>query len=46
LPRVSSQPLYLTGGSEFPVYYHAAIGCDDLAYAMALLADATKATAK
>lgn len=41
LPKVSSEPIYLPDGEPFPAYYHGALGCDDLVYALVLLAAAT-----
>ncbi|MGB2819500.1 MAG: hypothetical protein WBF17_00860, partial [Phycisphaerae bacterium] len=38
LPKVSADPLKLPDGTPFPVFYHGAIGCDDLMYALACLA--------
>jgi len=41
LPKVSADPLTLPDGTPFPAFYHAALGCDDLMYALACLAAAT-----
>jgi len=38
LPKVSADPLKLPDGKPFAAFYHGAIGCDDLVYALACLA--------
>jgi len=40
LPKVCSVPIYLHTGSEYPVFYHAHLGCDDLMCALLLLSEA------
>ncbi|KPK49521.1 MAG: hypothetical protein AMK72_04330 [Planctomycetes bacterium SM23_25] len=42
LPKVSADPLKLPDGTPFPAFYHGAIGCDDLMYALACLAAAVR----